>query len=180
MSDNDNGNGLKKSRSILLTGVCDEGMVEKTLCTILSYTGDSVEPITIYINTFGGSLYDVFAIVDTMEDFKTQGIEFHTICIGKAMSAGSAILVAGTKGYRFITKNSTVLVHQLSGGTYGTHAELQNALEELTRLQRQLEAHYARHMRCSVVHVRKLMKKDSYMSPREALQNGIIDRIGRW
>lgn len=180
MGENDKGkNGLKKSRSLLLTGKFDEDMTKDVLSTILDYIGENVEPITLYINSYGGSLDAAFAIVDTIEYFKKKGIEFNTICIGKAMSAGSAILVAGTKGCRSITRNARVLIHQLSSGMSGTYAELENEVAELTRMQRRLETHYANNMGCNVTHVRKLMEKDSYMSPQEALQNGIVDKIER-
>lgn len=172
-------NGLKKSRSLLLTGKFDEDMTKDALNTILDYIGESVEPITIYINSYGGSLDETFAIVDLMEHFKVEGIVFNTICIGKAMSAGSAILLTGTKGCRSITKNARVLIHQLSCGVFGTHAEIKNEVEELNRLQSQLERHCAKNMTCNVVHVRKLMEKNSYLTPVQALKNGIVDKIER-
>ena len=92
------------------------------------------KPINIYINSGGGSIYDMWALIDIIENSKTP---IHTYCTGHAMSAGFLILLAGHK--RYISKNAILLYHQLSGWIKGKYADMIDDMKERERNQEDIE-----------------------------------------
>lgn len=92
------------------------------------------QPISIFVNSFGGSIYDMWALVDIIENSKTP---IHTYCSGYAMSAGFIIFLSGHK--RFVTKHATLMCHQLSMWDSGKIADMINVMEEREDNQRNIE-----------------------------------------
>lgn len=92
------------------------------------------KPIKIYINSFGGSVYDMWALIDIIINSKTP---IHTYCTGYAMSAGFLIFLAGHK--RFVTKHATLMCHQLSMWDNGKLTDMQQIMEEREENQRDIE-----------------------------------------
>lgn len=92
------------------------------------------KPIKIFINSFGGSVYDAWSTIDIILNSKTP---IYTYCTGYAMSAGFLIFLAGHK--RFATKNATLLCHQLSCWIGERFLDISQRLEELTRLQSDID-----------------------------------------
>ena len=86
------------------------------------------QPINIFINSFGGSVYDMWALIDIIESSKTP---IHTYCSGYAMSAGFMIFLAGHK--RFVTKHATLMCHQLSMWDSGKIADMQIVMKISTQ-----------------------------------------------
>jgi len=93
------------------------------------------KPILIYINSRGGSLYDMWSLVDLMKMSKTP---IHTYCTGYAFSAGFKIFLAGHE--RFATRNSVMMYHQLSSGFGGCYADIKEQTTELDRNQEDVES----------------------------------------
>lgn len=88
------------------------------------------EELTLYINSIGGSLYDAFALVDVM---KRSVVPIKTIGIGYLLSAALLIFTAGTKGRRYVGKNTGILSHQFSTELEGKHHDIKAHLEETNK-----------------------------------------------
>ena len=132
------------------------------------------EPIQIYIDSYGGSIYQCFGLLSVIERSQTP---LHTIVTGCAMSAGFMILISGHK--RFAHKLSTPLYHQVSSGAVGTVKEMEEKLEESKRLQRQLEDIVKEKTGITKKRLREIFdtKKDWYMTSEEALELNVVDEI---
>lgn len=103
------------------------------LCAKAAIRGQTVIPI--YIDSFGGDVYSMLKVLDTMQALRdTYGIKFATIAQGKAMSAGAFTLMFGDIGYRYATPRSTIMVHDISTELVGRMSELQVSYKEAQRL----------------------------------------------
>lgn len=132
------------------------------------------DPITLYINSPGGSVYSCLGLYDVMQLFINQGYIIRTINIGLAASAAAVILLSGTKGFRFGLPNSTIMLHQPSAGTVGTVTDMEIDLEEYVRLKKVMNDIVEKHAGADVV---KFMERDKWITTPEAIQYNIIDEI---
>jgi ATP-dependent Clp protease protease subunit len=132
------------------------------------------EPIKIYIDSYGGYVYQCFGLLSVMERSQTP---IHTIVTGCAMSCGFMMLISGHK--RFAHKLSTPLYHQVSSGAWGTVKELEESVEESKRLQKILENIVKDKTNITKKQLREILdtKKDWFMSSDEALKLGVVDEI---
>ena len=96
------------------------------------------EPIKLYINSYGGSVYDMWALIDIIINSKTP---IHTYCTGYAMSAAFKIFLAGHK--RFCTKHATFMYHQMSYGKEGKYQDLVEDRVQTDYLQKIIEEYEA-------------------------------------
>jgi len=135
---------------------------------------DINKPISIYIDTYGGSLDAALCMYDTI---KACCCPIVTIGIGKVMSAGVLLLAAGDKGNRFITQNTRVMIHEISSGTFGPISEMQSAIEETCRMQKVYIDLLAKDSGTSKTKLHKDMKSETFMSAEEAVKYGIADRL---
>ncbi|MFW6172289.1 MAG: ClpP family protease [Elusimicrobiota bacterium] len=172
---NHNGNGKKDNRIIFLKGDINEQTVHDVISKLIDYeASDPFSDILIYIDSYGGYYDSFIAIHDAM---KMCRCDIATVCVGKAMSAGQMILTSGTKGKRFITPNSRVLMHPINSAAFGNIHELDNNITETRRLQAVWEKMAVKYTNMTKKQVEEKMKKDSYMSAEEALNLGIVDII---
>ena len=120
----------------------------------------SPQPIKIFINSFGGSVYDAWSLIDIMLRSETP---IYTYCTGYAMSAGFLIFLAGHK--RYATQNSTMLYHQLSAGNWNKILDLEQNLEEYKRLHDDIEKYVSERtsINKSTLEENKQKKKDWYI-----------------
>ncbi len=132
------------------------------------------EPIKIYIDSYGGYVYQCFGLLSVMERSVTP---IHTIVTGCAMSCGFMMLISGHK--RFAHKLSTPLYHQVSSGAFVTVKEMEEKIEESKRLQEQLESIVKEKTNISKKKLKEIFdtKKDWYMTSEEALSLGVVDEI---
>ena len=138
---------------------------------------DSSDPgkdISIYINSPGGSVYAGYGIYDTMQ-FITPDVQ--TICVGMAASMGAFLLAAGAKGKRYSLPNSRIMIHQPSGGSRGMASDIQIQAREIQDLKGLLNGILSERTGKPLDIVTRDTDRDYYMSPAEALEYGIIDRI---
>jgi ATP-dependent Clp protease, protease subunit len=135
---------------------------------------DPDKDIALYINSPGGSVYAGLAIYDTMQFIKP---EVSTICVGIAMSMGALLLAGGAQGKRYALPNSKVLIHQLSGGFQGPAADIEIQAREALNLRQRLDEILAQHTGQSIEKVSKDTDRDYFMTSREALDYGLIDKI---
>jgi len=178
-----------KTRNLFLTEQVDQSSISKLTQSIidiqehdeslkLEYAlhGISYEPkpIKIYIDSYGGYVYQCFGLLSVMERCKTP---IHTIVTGCAMSCGFMILISGHK--RFAHKLSTPLYHQVSSAAWGKLKDMEEDIEETKRLQSILEKITLEKTTISSKRLKEVYEKkqDWYMSAEEALSLGVVDEI---
>ena len=136
---------------------------------------DPERPISMYINSPGGSFTALTAIYDTMQYIKP---DVSTVCLGQAASAAAVLLAAGTKGKRFALPNSRILIHQpATEGGYGQSSDLEIQAREILRIRALMEQMLADDTGQTVEKVSKDIERDKYLTAADALEYGIIDEI---
>ena len=135
---------------------------------------DTGKDIQLYINSPGGSVTAGMAIYDTMQYIKC---DVSTICLGMAASMGAFLLAGGTKGKRFALPNSTIMIHQPSGGAQGQATEIQIVADHIAKTKRTLNEILAANTGQPLEVVEKDTDRDNYMSAEEALAYGLIDGV---
>ncbi len=166
---------LLKERIIFLTGGINEqvsSIVSAQLLFLESQAPD--KDIFMYINSPGGLVTAGLAMYDTMQFIKC---DISTLVIGQACSAGSLLAMAGTKGKRYALKNSRIMIHQPSGGASGQATDILIHAEEITKIKKRLNEMYADHTGQPIEKINDAMERDKFMSPDEALEFGLIDKI---
>jgi len=136
------------------------------------------KPVEFYINTYGGSADDMFALYDVMQTVMEE-TEIHTIGVGKVMSAGTLLLAAGTKGKRKIGKNCRIMIHNVSSGNFGILPNLANELEAIQRLQEDYIVAMVENTKFTRKKLEKLLneKVNIYLDAEEAIKYGLADEI---
>lgn len=168
-------NRLYRERIIFLGKDIDDELANQIVAVMLYL--DSEDPgkdIVLYINSPGGSVTSGLAIYDTMQHIKSDVV---TICVGLAASMGSFLLAAGTKGKRLALPHSRIMIHQPSGGTRGQASDIEIEAREILRIRRQLNQVYADRTGQPLERIEKDMDRDFFMSPEEAKEYGLIDRV---
>ena len=166
---------LLKERIIFLTGGINEqvsSIVSAQLLFLESQAPD--KDIFMYINSPGGLVTAGLAMYDTMQFIKC---DISTLVIGQACSAGSLLSMAGTKGKRYALKNSRIMIHQPSGGASGQATDIQIQAEEIVKIKKKLNQLYSDHTGKDIQIINQAMERDKFMSPEEALEFGLIDKI---
>src|SRR3954468_20519737 len=135
---------------------------------------DPNKDIIFYINSPGGSVYDAFAIYDTMQFVKS---DIQTVGIGVQASAAAFLLSSGTKGKRLLLPHATVMIHQPSSGTRGKVTDQEIDLREALRIKQLLEKIMAKNTGQKLSKIHFDMERDFWMTAGEAKKYGIIDDI---
>ena len=132
------------------------------------------KPIKLYIDSYGGAVYQCFGLIGVMEKSTTP---VHTIVTGAAMSCGFIILISGHK--RFGYQHSTPLYHQVSTGFFGKVQDMEESLEQTKKLQKKIEDMTTSLTKISKKKLKEILKNktDWYMTADEALCLGVIDEI---
>lgn len=138
---------------------------------------DPEKDIALYINSPGGSISAGLAIYDTMQYIKC---DISTICLGMAASMGAFLLAGGTKRKRFALPNSEILIHQPAihgNGIQGQATEIQIVSEHLQKIKQRTNKILAENTGRTVEELVRDTERDNYMSAKEALEYGLIDKI---
>lgn len=153
--------------------IVDDDVYIKSVYSIhnLVYTP---EPIKIYIDSYGGAVYQGFGLLGIIENSNTP---IHTLVTGCAMSCGFLISIAGHK--RMAYKSATFMYHQISSLKYGKLKEIEEDMIEGKRLQEMIEKFTVSHTKISIDRLKEVYdtKQDWYLNAEEALKHGIIDEI---
>jgi len=162
-------------RRIVISGMIKEDTASIFLeqITSLEY-GDVGRSIDIYIDTYGGNVDAAILMYDAMQ---ACACPISTFGIGKVMSAGVLLLAAGDTGHRFLTPNTRVMIHELSGGAFGKTSELDIVVDELARMQVTYVELLAKHSKHSKTQILKDMEIETYMSAEEAIKYGLADGL---
>jgi ATP-dependent Clp protease protease subunit len=132
------------------------------------------QPITIVINSAGGCMFEMFAIIDYIKSLK---VKVNVICRGQAMSA-AAMILACTTGSRICSKHSTIMLHEASIGQYGKSSDIQASAKQYKKMEEDCLTLLAESTKKDVDWWRENTRKDLFLSAEEALELGIIDLIG--
>ena len=136
---------------------------------------DPERPISMYINSPGGSFTALTAIYDTMQYIKP---DVSTVCLGQAASAAAVLLAAGAKGKRFALPNSRILIHPpATEGGYGQGSDLEIQAKEILRIRSLMEQMLANDTGQTVEKVSRDIERDKYLTATEAVEYGIVDEI---
>lgn len=135
---------------------------------------DSDRDISIYLNTPGGSVYAGLGIYDTMQFVKSK---VATICTGMAASMGAVLLVAGEQGMRAALPHSRVMIHQPLGGIQGQASDIEITAREILKLKDELYQIISDHSGQTMEKIRQDADRDYWMTAKEALEYGMIDKV---
>lgn len=166
---------LLKERIIFVNGEVNDSMASLVCSQLLFLESENPDmDIYMYINSPGGVVTSGMAMYDTMRYIKP---DINTICIGQACSMGSFLLAGGTKGKRFSLPNSQIMIHQPSGGAQGMASDIEIRAKLILDLRKRLNAIYSQNTGQSIEIIEKAMDRDNFMTPEQALEFGLIDKI---
>ena len=135
---------------------------------------DPTKDISLYINSPGGSVTDGFAIFDTMNYIKC---DVSTICMGMAASMGAFLLAGGTKGKRMALPNSTIMIHQPSGGAQGQATDIKIVADRILYIRKRLNEILAANTGQPLSQIEIDTERDNYMTAQAAMEYGLIDQV---
>ena len=135
---------------------------------------DPDKDISLYINSPGGSVTAGMGIYDTMQLIKC---DVSTICVGLAASMGAFLLSAGTKGKRYATPNSEIMIHQPLGGVKGQASDIQIHADWIIKTKKNLNKMLSEATGQPLEVIEKDTDRDNFLSANEALEYGLIDKI---
>ena len=166
---------LMADRIIFLGTEIDDTVANVIIAQLLYLSSQDPEsPITMYLNTPGGSVYDGLAIYDTMQYISN---EVQTVCTGLAASMGSVLLCAGEKGKRFALPHSRIMIHQPLGGAHGQASDIEITAKEILKLKGELYQIIADHSGKTLKQIEKDADRDHWLPAKEAVEYGMIDNI---
>ena len=168
---------LLRDRVVFLVGPVTDQSANLVVAQLLFLESENPDKdISLYIDSPGGSVYAGLSIYDTMQFIKP---DVSTICLGMAASMGAFLLAAGAKGKRFALPNSRIMIHQPSGGTNGTAADIEIQEKEILELRSRLNTILSEHTGQSIEKIAVDTERDNFMSSAQAVEYGIIDGVFR-
>lgn len=166
---------LLRERIIFLGTPIDDMVANLIVAQLLLLDSENPEKdIMLYINSPGGSVTAGFAIYDTMQHIRS---DVSTICLGQAASMGAFLLSSGTKGKRLALPHSRVLIHQPLGGAQGQATDIEIQAAEIIRIKKSLNEILSQNTGQTLKKIEKDTDRDYIMTPEEALEYGMIDKI---
>jgi ATP-dependent Clp protease protease subunit len=166
---------LLRERIIFLGSQVDDTSANLIMSQLLFLEAEDPEKdIYLYINSPGGSVYAGMAILDTMNHVRP---DVCTICMGLAASMGAFLLSAGAKGKRMSLPNARIMIHQPLGGAQGQAVDIEIQAREILYIKRSLNEMLAENTGKPLEQIEQDTERDFFMSPVEAQQYGLIDRV---
>ena len=166
---------LLRERIIFLGTEIDDMVANLVVAQLLLLDSENPEKdIMLYINSPGGSVTAGFAIYDTMQHIRA---DVSTICLGQAASMGAFLLSSGKKGKRMALPHSRVLIHQPLGGAQGQATDIEIQAAEIIRIKKSLNDILAANTGQTLKKIEKDTDRDYIMTPQEALEYGMIDKV---
>ena len=132
--------------------------------------------LTLIINSPGGDVHAAFALIDTM---KASTIPIKTVGLGLIASCGFLIFIAGKKGSRILTPNTSILSHQYSWGSQGKEHELYARVKEFELSTKRMIEHYKKCIGMNEKQIREILlpPQDVWLDAKEAKKLKICDKI---
>lgn len=167
---------LLKDRIIFVGGGIDDHVANLIMAQLLFLESENdKKDIQIYINSHGGSVPAGLAIYDTMQHIKP---DVSTICIGMAASMGAFLLSGGAKGKRFALPNARIMTHQIMvSGLEGQASDIEIEAREVLRMKKLMNEILAKNTGQKLEKIEKDTDRNNWMSPDEAKDYGLIDKV---
>lgn len=166
---------LLKERIVFVGSEINDDIANLVIAQLLFLAAeDGEKEINLYINSPGGIVSSGLAIYDTLQYIKP---EIATICIGQASSMGALLLAAGAPGKRSALPNARIMIHQPLGGAQGQATDIDIQAKEILRMRDVINDILVKHTGQKLERIRKDTDRDFFMSPEEAKEYGIIDKI---
>jgi ATP-dependent Clp protease, protease subunit len=166
---------LLKERVIFLVGPVDDNTANLVIAQMLFLESENPDKdINFYINSPGGSVPAGMAIYDTMQFIKC---DISTLCVGMAASMGAFLLAAGTKGKRFVLPNSTVMIHQPSGGFQGAVSDIERHAQYAIDIKRRFIELMVKMTGRTSEQVELDHDRDRFLTSEQAVSYGIVDKV---
>jgi ATP-dependent Clp endopeptidase proteolytic subunit ClpP len=129
-------------------------------------------PLHLHIQSYGGS---IFSGIAAMEHIRNNKVPIHTYIDGTAMSAGTFLSCVGAKRYMY--KESTILIHQLSTGFYGKFSEMMDEVQNCKLLMDKIKSFYKQYTKLEDKMLNSLLKRDLYLDSKDCMKYGLVDQI---
>ena len=166
---------LLMDRIVFLGTPINDDVANIVIAQLLFLDADNPErDVNLYINSPGGSVSAGMAIYDTMQVMNAPS---RTICMGMAASMGAFLLAAGSAGKRSALPHERIMIHQPSGGTQGTAADIEIQASEILYLRSKMNELMAKHTGRTVEQIERDVDRDRFMSSEEAKSYGLIDNV---
>jgi ATP-dependent Clp protease, protease subunit len=166
---------LLKERIVFLGTPIDDNIANLIIAQLLYLDReDPDKDINMYVHSPGGIITAGLAIYDTMQLIKP---DVATICVGFAASMGTVLLCGGAKGKRYALPNSTVMIHQASGGFEGTAVDIEIRAKEILRLQNRIREIMAHHTGQSMERIIRDSDRDFFLDAHQAMEYGLVDQV---
>jgi ATP-dependent protease ClpP protease subunit len=163
----------KKSTNALVRIIYDKNLEYTLYSQSIAICADtSPKPLYLHINSYGGDLIAVMAVVDAIVNSK---IPIYTIVEGCAASAATLMSMVGSK--RYITKNSYMLIHQLSSGFYGKMNEMEEEMVNNKEFMKKLENLYSQYTKMSRNKIKEALKHDLWWDSDMCIKTGLVDEV---
>ena len=163
-----------QNRMVFIDDVIDDSLASNIIKQLIYLASVSNEDITVVINSPGGSVTAGMAIYDTISGISC---DVSTVCLGMAASMGAFLLAAGTKGKRYATPNSEVMIHQVMGGASGQAVDVQIAARRIGQKKDNLNNLLASFTGQPLERIQIDTDRDYFMTTQEALEYGMIDGV---
>jgi ATP-dependent Clp protease protease subunit len=162
-------------RIIFLGTGIDDNVANIIVAQLLFLDAEDPErDVYLYVNSPGGGVYAGLAIYDTIQHMRAP---VATFAVGIAASMAAVLVAAGEKGKRGALPNSRFMIHQPSGGSQGTASDIEIAAQEILYTRTRLNEILAKHTGQTLEQVQDDVDRDRFMSPGEAVEYGLIDRV---
>jgi len=171
---------MLNQNNVFVQGEVRDDMANTIVAQLLFlHTENPGKPITLYINSPGGSVTAGLAIKDTMDYVMSQGTPVHTIGMGSCASMGAFLLASGKKGERRVLPNTEVMVHQPSGGFQGQATDIMIRAELMAKTKEKLTKYLSDYTYGKVdpATMWELCERDKFMDSEEVLELGLVDEI---
>jgi ATP-dependent Clp protease protease subunit len=166
---------LLMDRIVFLGAPINDDVANIVIAQLLFLDADNAEKdIYLYLNSPGGVVSSGMAIYDTMQHLRAP---VNTICMGLAASMGAFLLAAGARGKRAALPHARIMIHQPSGGTQGTAADIEIQAREILYLRSKMNQLLSLHTGQPLETIERDVDRDRFMSAEEAKAYGIIDQV---
>lgn len=170
----------RRQRVISMAGDMNLESVSNIVEKLVKMDAESTEPITLIIDTYGGSVHSMFSLYDVIKGVSSQ---VHTMGVGRVFSAGVTILAAGEPGYRRVGPNTRIMLHPISMNFEGSITDAESHVEEIKMVE---EMYHRCLMVDSKFKAKELWKilrgspdqpQENFFSPEECIRKGLVDSI---
>lgn len=165
---------FRKNRMVFLMEPVTDELAGSVIQQLLYLDATGSEDVTLVINSPGGCVSAGLAIYDAMRGLRC---DVSTVCIGMAASMGAFLLAAGTKGKRYATPHSEIMIHQVMGGAQGQAVDVEIAAARISRIKAEVNSLLAEFTGQPLERIQTDTDRDHYLTAEEAREYGLVDNV---